>query len=90
MDVGIATRKDGFPALVESIFTKTQPNWDPFFEKRSGLTRRVCSWSGENTIAKRGCARVTSTVVGREEGETLDVAKKGGLAPELAAGVPRT
>lgn len=72
---------ENIPAMVESIFTTLHPNWDLFFEKRSGLTRRVWSWSGENTIAKRGCAQVTSTVVGREEGETLDVAKKGGLAP---------
>lgn len=29
------------PALVESIFTTLHPNWDLFFEKRSGLTRQV-------------------------------------------------
>ena len=48
MDVGITTRKDGLPVLVESIFTKPQPNSDVFFEKRSGLTRRV--WFGQGKI----------------------------------------
>jgi hypothetical protein len=47
-------------------------------------------WSGENTTAKRGCARATSRVVGHEEGETLDVAKREGSHQNPPAGLPRT